>query len=30
MIKKTQTILIVGDRVLIRPDGDNDRSKHGL
>ena len=30
MIRKKQTILIVGDRVLIRPDDDNDKSKHGL
>ncbi|MCB0713074.1 MAG: co-chaperone GroES [Ignavibacteriae bacterium] len=30
MIRKTQTILVVGDRVLIRPDSDSERSKHGL
>ena len=30
MIRKKQMVLIVGDRVLIRPDNDNDRSKHGL
>ena len=30
MIHKERNILIVGDRVLIRPDSDDERSEHGL
>jgi co-chaperonin GroES (HSP10) len=30
MIHKERNILIVGDRVLIRPDSDDERSAHGL
>lgn len=30
MIRKTRNILIVGDRVLIKPDSDSEKSKHGL
>ena len=30
MIRKKENILIVGDRVLIRPDSENERTRHGL
>lgn len=30
MVRKETNILIVGDRVLIRPDNTSDRSEHGL
>lgn len=30
MIRKQRNIMIVGDRVLVKPDSDSDKSKHGL